>query len=140
LKLAQPLVRLALPLGRLPVPLLVLVQVPPALLLVPLPLLALPVLLVPPLVPLQPLRRALALLLPPLSLACRLARWLLLARQLRPLQSLQATATAPRRTTDRWLWCHQAPRILQSNEKAWTSIQAFFYLRSPKSRRLSLGI
>jgi hypothetical protein len=62
--------------------------------LLPVPLL---VLLAPPLVPLpQP-----ALLLPPLSLACRLAPWLLLVQLLPLLQLLLRTTTAPRPITNR---------------------------------------
>jgi hypothetical protein len=111
LKLVQLLARLALPLVRLPAPLLVLVQVRPALPLVPLPLLAPPVLLVQPLVPPLPLLLEPVLLPPPLSLACRLARWLLLARRSRLRQSLQATATAPRLTTDLMRGRGDVPRL-----------------------------
>jgi hypothetical protein len=104
LKLVQLLARLALPLARLPAPLLVLVQVPPALL--PVPLLLAP--LVQPLVPLLPLLLARASLPLPLSLACPSARWLLPARRLRLLPSLQATIIRRPRTTDRIVTRRQA--------------------------------
>jgi hypothetical protein len=81
----------ALLLAPQPVPLQVL------LVLLPVPPLVLQVLLAPPLALLpQP-----ALLLPPLSLACRLVPWLLLVQLSRPLLLQLITTIRRRRTTDR---------------------------------------
>jgi hypothetical protein len=109
LKPVLPLARLALPLVRR----LVLLQVllaPLVLLLVPLLVPLAPRLVLQLLVPVQllllapplPLLRAVASLLLPHWLACRLARWAPLARLLLlPLLQLPTTTTAPPRTTDR---------------------------------------